>query len=337
MITTISTLLALTAFANALPPAFNGGDVGGGVLIMMNGSNSSYSLPTFDPNAVARTVEIEDNREGYVYQPSLIGNSSFFLGGPKGGQLVQTDIGLWTNDATPQRAAVQDETVLVLQTLATVSIYLVRRVNAKMLIVRQTGGIQNLSSFDLLYQDQWKTANPDGVSPGILTNYSQDLLFSMERLSSNPFPIRRISPNDTLPFDVDDQIVQNITSWSLNDLQAAGRLFIVDHSYQANYSVVKGRFNAACTAYFFIHPSSGDLLPLAIKTNVGSDLVYTPLDEEQDWLLAKMMFNVNDQFHGQILHLGNSHAVAEIVHEAALRTMSARHPIRGYLDNSKCS
>ena len=47
------------------------------------------------------------------------------------------------------------------------------------------------------------------------------------------------------------------------------------------------------------------------------------------------MFNVNDLFHGQILHLANSHAVAEIVHEAALRTLSASHPIRGYLDNSK--
>lgn len=337
MITTISTLLAVVALANALPPAFKGGDVGGGVLIMMNGSNSSYSLPMFDPNAAARAAEIADDRAGYLYQPSLIGNSSFFLGGPKGGQLVQTDIGLWTNDATPQRVAVQDEAVLVRQSLAAVSINLVRRVNARILILRQAGGIQNLSSFDLLYQDQWKTANPDGISPGILTNYSQDLLFAMERLSSNPFPIRRIRPNDMLPFDVDDQIVQNVTSASLTDLHAAGRLFIVDHSYQANYSVVKGRFNAACTAYFFIHPSSGDLLPLAIKTNVGGDLVYTPLDEEQDWLLAKMMFNVNDQFHAQILHLGNSHAVAEIVHEAALRTMSSRHPIRGYLDNSKCS
>ena len=202
---------------------------------------------------------------------------------------------------------------------------------------RQAGGIQNLSSFDLLYQNQWKTTNPDGVSPGILINYTQDLLFAMERLSSNPFPIRRIPPTEILPIDVDDQILQNLTGGSLMQLHATGRLFIVDHSYQANCSVVKGRFNAACTAYFFIHPGSGELLPLAIKTNIGNDLIYTPLDEEQDWLLAKLMFNVNDQFHAQILHLGNSHAVAEIVHQAALRTMSARHPVRGYLDNSEYS
>lgn len=146
----------------------------------------------------------------------------------------------------------------------------------------------------------------------------------MERLSNNPYIIRRLHPNDNLPFDVDDQIVRNLTTQSIQELHSSGRLFIVDHSYQARYPVVPGRYNAACIGLFFIHPASGDLLPLAIKPSVGNDLMYTPLDEEQDWLLAKIMFNVNDQFHAQILHLGNSHAVAEIVHQAALRTMSAR-------------
>ena len=195
-----------------------------------------------------------------------------------------------------------------------------------------------MSSYARLYEGQWKTANPDGVDPGILSNYTQDLLFSMERLSTNPFSIRRLHPQtDTLPFGVDDDIVMELTLMSLEDLHAAGRLFLVDHSYQASYPRIPGRFAAACTAYFFIDPVSNDLLPLAIKTNVGSDLIYTPLDEDEDWLLAKIMFNVNDLFHGQILHFVNSHAVAEIVHEAALRTMSASHPIRAYLDHSRCS
>ena len=160
-------------------------------------------------------------------------------------------------------------------------------------------------------------------------------MFSMERLSNNPFPIRRLHPSDNLPFTVDDDIAKKISTLSLEELHAAGRLFLVDHSYQAKYPVIQGRYTAACSAYFFLHPVSNKLLPLAIKTNVGSDLIYTPLDSDQDWLLAKIMFNVNDFFHGQILHLANSHAVAEIVHEAALRTLSIAHPIRGYLDNSE--
>ena len=206
-----------------------------------------------------------------------------------------------------------------------------------MLTLQQAGGLKDLSGYERIYENQWKTANPDGVDPGILTNYTQDLLFSMERLSSNPFPIRRLHPeNDTLPFEIEDEIAQKLTTMSLASLHAAGRLFVVDHSYQANYAGIEGGFTAACTAYLFIDPVSGDLLPLAIKTNTRSDLIYTPLDADQDWLLAKIMFNVNDLFHGQILHLANSHAVAEIVHEAALRTMSAKHPVRAYLDNSEC-
>lgn len=158
----------------------------------------------------------------------------------------------------------------------------------------------------------------------------------MERLSNNPFPLRRLHPNDSLPFQVDDELVRKLSTKTLKQLLAAGRLFLVDHSYQANYDRIDGRFTAACTAYFFIDPVSHNLLPLAIKTNVGSDLIYTPLDSKNDWLLAKIMFNVNDFFHGLFLHVANTHAVAEIVHEAALRTMSAKHPVRAYLDNSGC-
>jgi hypothetical protein len=39
-----------------------------------------------------------------------------------------------------------------------------------------------------------------------------------------------------------------------------------------------------------------------------------------------MMFNENDLFHAQMYHLVASHDVDEIVHEAALRTLSDNHP-----------
>lgn len=158
----------------------------------------------------------------------------------------------------------------------------------------------------------------------------------MERLSNNPFPIRRLHPRkDVLPFAVDDGVVRKLATVSLEDLHAAGRLFVVDHSYQASYPVIQGHFTAACSAYFCIDPISDDLLPLVIKTNAGSDLIYTPMDRDQDWLLAKIMFNFKDIFHAQILLLANSYAVAKIVNEAALRTLSVSHPVRAYLDNSR--
>ena len=140
-----------------------------------------------------------------------------------------------------------------------------------------------------------------------------------------------------LPFDVDPSIVFQLTGTVLEDLLTSGRLFMVDHSYQARYPTTAGRFTAACRAYFFIHPDSQDFLPMAIKTNVGSNLTYTPLDGWNDWLIAKVMFNMNDFFHAQILHLANSHVVAEIVHQAALRTMSSLHPVHAFLDHSTSS
>ena len=190
----------------------------------------------------------------------------------------------------------------------------------------------------MIYEDQWKETIPDGPSPGTLTNWTQDLLFSMERLSINPYVVERLHPrHDTLPFHVNTKIVKTLAAGlSLSELHASGRLFFANHSIQANYPTNHGRWTAACSAYFFLHPVSGDFLPLAIRTNVGADLIYTPLDEENDWLLAKMAFEMNDLFHGQIYHLSNTHDVAEPIHLAALRTLSQRHPVRGYLDRRKC-
>lgn len=204
------------------------------------------------------------------------------------------------------------------------------------LIWAQAGGFKNLSSYELLYKDQWRLSNPGRVAPGAFTNYTQDLFFSMERLSIGPFSTRRLHPSkDALPFTVDAATVQKITGKSLEQLHESGRLFFADHSYQAKYALQPGRFAAACNAYFYIDPKSDDFLPLAIRTNVGSDLIYTPLDTKDDWLFAKMMFNNNDYFFGQIYHLANSHAVAEIVYLAALRTLSTRHPVRAFLDRGK--
>jgi hypothetical protein len=183
----------------------------------------------------------------------------------------------------------------------------------------------------------------------------------MERLSANPYAVKRLKPSDQPPFTVNDSIVSTlITDVTFELLLRTGNLFVVDHSYQANYPTIAGRYGAACNALFYINPfvrtqrpcstprgcllstsllttssQSNEFLPLAIKTNVGSDLIYTPLDEPNDWLLAKIMFNLNDLFQAQMYHLAASHCVGEIVHEAALRTLSDSHPILALLNRCR--
>ena len=78
----------------------------------------------YDPNPAARAAELVKNRAGYQYGPSLIGNSSFFLTGSLGDQLVQSEVTLWEKDAQPVRAAIQAEVTPVLRAIGAVSLSL---------------------------------------------------------------------------------------------------------------------------------------------------------------------------------------------------------------------
>ena len=284
------------------------------------GSNATgpACLPQKDPNPKERAANVAIQNAGFIYGPSLIGDAAPFPNGTLGNARTAADMTLWGQDRETIDNAIAQDAALVQKA------------------VEANGGLNKLDDYTkVLYQNEWKNADPLGTTPGIMTNYTQDLLFSMERLSQNAFPLNLVKPNDTLPFQVPDNLTSKIAGASLEAMQANGSLFVVDHSYQEKYEKTKvapARYGAACTAYFFIHPQSGDFLPLAIKTNVGSDLIYTPLDSANDWLLAKMMFNVNDMFHSQMLHLVITHDVSEGVHQAALHTMSEDHPIMVILE-----
>lgn len=182
-----------------------------------------------------------------------------------------------------------------------------------------------------LYDGEWTQILPKGPVPGVLTNYSQDLFFSMERLANSPFSVRRLG-SGSLPFDVEDSVAQTVAGASLQQLLDAGRLFYADHSDHANLPPSSGKYGAACDAYFFIDEVSGDFLPLAIRTGVGANLIYTPADSASDWLLAKIMYNVNDFLFAQVYHLAATHEVIQIAWMAAIRTLSVEHPLYGLLD-----
>ena len=172
----------------------------------------------------------------------------------------------------------------------------------------------------------------------MLSNYTDDLLFSMERLSVQPFSLRRIGIDADLPFTIAKDVVESVTktTQSLDDLHKAGRLFIVDYSHLAELERNE-KFAASCTAYFYIHPDNDDFLPLAIKTAPTEDgLIYTPADEPKDWLFAKMMFESNDFWHTAWFHFASTHYVFEIAYMAAARTLSEEHPIRPILNRREC-
>lgn len=175
---------------------------------------------------------------------------------------------------------------------------------------------------------------PKGLDPGAMTNYTQDLFFSMQRLSNSPYSVRRLRKTEALPFTIDDALTTSIAGMTLKQLLEADRLFYSDHRDQAGLEST-GRFAGACDAYFYIDRTSGDFLPLAIRTNVGANLIYTPKDSANDWLLAKMIYNVNDFWFAQWNHLAATHEVVQGVWMAAIRSLSREHPVYAVLDRSQ--
>lgn len=277
------------------------------------------SIPQFDTNPKSRAAGVAARDAGFIYGPSLIGEAAPFPNGTLGNARSKADYDAWSVD----RKEIDSRIAADLQALQGA--------------IKANGGLKTWEDYEkVLYDGQLRNANPRGVTPGMISNSTQDLLFSMERLSEHPYAVRRVLPKESLPFPLDNKLTSKIVGQdtTLESLRDSNRLFIVDHSYQTNYKVatVVQRYPVACSAYFYIDPKSGNFLPLAIRTNVDMDLTYTPLDTHNDWLLAKMMFNANDMFHAQMLHLVISHDVTEAVHQAALHTLSENHPIMVILE-----
>ena len=123
----------------------------------------------------------------------------------------------------------------------------------------QAGGLKDIDSYRLLYEGQFQKSVPDGVDPGMLTNYTSDLLFSMERLSVNPFVVKRAQAQDSaLPFTVPDDVVAKVVGKDVTfaSLQSTGALFYVDHSKQKQLSrqnvVDPTRLTGFCSALFYL-------------------------------------------------------------------------------------
>ena len=57
-----------------------------------NNDVKTYVLPKFDNDPGARAKQLETHRAGYLYGPSLMGNSSFYPTGELGDAMVQDEL-----------------------------------------------------------------------------------------------------------------------------------------------------------------------------------------------------------------------------------------------------
>ncbi|KAI1131439.1 lipoxygenase [Nemania abortiva] len=272
-------------------------------------SSDAFTVPKNDRNPRARAAAIDVKRKGWLYSEYPMG-VAYYPTGTLANKTIAKDQESWLPPIADLQSAISDETTIALDAI-----------NSK-------GGINKLEDYANLYNGQWTKAFPDGPFPGMLTNFTDDRLFSMMRLSASPYRLKRVQASDTLLFPVD--AAASITGLSLKQLQAQGRLFIEDFTEMKELTPTD-KFGAGCRGYFYIHPKSGDFLPLAIqplvKGHEDSALIYTPKDSPTDWLLAKFIMNQNDGWHTTWAHITQSHSAAEAPYLAAIRTLSDDHPV----------
>lgn len=261
-----------------------------------------------------RADAIATKQKNFGYGPPVAGGP-FFPNGSLGNTLISNDVASLQAEADTQMNDLNADS------------------QAAASDTSKYNGLKTLNDYTLLYDDEWLKTLPSGPIPGILTNYTQDLLFSMERLSLSPYQVRRLNSSDTLNFKVDDTTAKKITGMTQQQLLTSGRLFYSDYRDQAKLQVTtQPRYSAAVDAYFYINQTSGNFLPLAIRTNQGGSVIYTPADSQNDWMLAKIMYNVCDIWFAQWEHLPRTHEVVHIVYMAAIRTLSDSHPVKAVLD-----
>ncbi|KAG5981308.1 hypothetical protein E4U55_003085 [Claviceps digitariae] len=270
-----------------------------------------FLLPYQDTDPRGRANSIILKQQGILYGPGPDQNVTAYPSGPLGDAFWQADTASLTAELTKHFALVTEDAEILLKQLVT------------------TGGIRSLADYSKLYDGQWKNSMRDVIDPSFFANQTSDLFFSMQRLTLNPFVLRRLSPNERLPFAVDEAIACNLTTMTADQLRRQGRLFYADYRALAKLPLQEGRFSAACEAYFYISPRNGEWLPLAIKTNHGADLVYTPADAPLDWLFAKIMLGQNDAWDTPWRHFASTHLVLELPYLAAQRCMGDNHPVLG--------
>ncbi|KAI6848119.1 Lipoxygenase [Hortaea werneckii] len=272
-----------------------------------------YTVPQSTLDKVIRSAGIATKRLGFNYGLPLAGGPAYPTG-LLGLARIATDLLSFQLDVTPQLVNVAlDDT-------------------AAALAVADYNGLETLEDYTKLYDGQWENSMPSSNFDGVLTNFTDDRFFSMERLANSPYAVRRLEPGvDSLAFEFDEGLATNLTTLTLQELFDTGRLFYADYRDQKDLQPT-ARYSAACDAYFYIHPESDDFLPLAIRTNSGGNLIYTPADDFEDWTLAKIMYNVCDIWFAQWDHLARTHETAHIAYMAAIRTLSEEHPVMTILN-----
>lgn len=176
--------------------------------------------------------------------------------------------------------------------------------------------------------------------PPLQQVWREDETFGRLRLQGvNPSLVRRVTTLPIPNFPVTTEMVAPLlpSGTTLESLTASNKLYYVDLSFFAEYDSVEclkeGRGIACPMALFFVNPED-KFMPLAIMLRTSTPYdpetnpIFTPLDPEPEWLLAKMFYANADGMQHQIqAHLMGTHLVTEPMVIAMHRNLPSCHPV----------
>lgn len=151
--------------------------------------------------------------------------------------------------------------------------------------------------------------------------------FSMELLLSTDRRLQQVDLNLTT-FQA-----RTVCGASIPGLFADNSLFVNDFSDVAKYNDLDKpeKFVANVQGFFCVDRRDERFMPLAIRF-VDQNLVYTPFDRPNEWMLAKMVFNTAEIHMQQIRHFAEVHLAFEPLRVEMMRALAADHPVYKFLD-----
>ncbi|KAK7069173.1 Arachidonate 5-lipoxygenase [Halocaridina rubra] len=167
--------------------------------------------------------------------------------------------------------------------------------------------------------------------PQCIEVWKEDWWFGAQRIQGvNPLVIKlckEIPEN----FDVTEETVSGLLEdMTLSEALEKNKLFLCDLEILEGLECNDNRELASPLALFYL-TKANKLMPVAIqlKQKKGDDNpVYTPKDEPNTWLLAKMFYNnAEAQHHQALTHLGYTHLLMEGVVICTHRNLSPSHPL----------
>jgi arachidonate 15-lipoxygenase len=275
--------------------------VPGRALVITPWTAPPFTLPSNDPNPVARTAKLVVRREIYRWKRSADAPLPYVDGHPP--------------QELPPPSYVQQRSAVEAA---------IRQRHAENSVAMTANPIDSLVEYPRITAGFGSTATPTAID--------NDAEFARQRVAGvNPLVIERwqSQPQACLFSDA------HLASHNLSIQQAAtqGRLFLCDYALLQGAPTAAGRHFYAPFALFLAMPAGPnrppELAPVAIQIErgVSGAGVFVPTDGE-NWRKAKAIVQMADlNVHELKSHLFECHLVMETLAVAAARQMAPNHPI----------